>query len=77
MILNFGKFKGQSIESLKRSPDGVSYLEWGAAESGQPVPKLRAISNRFFMDWWEQPASRFSSPAAYEMFRCYMKELWG
>lgn len=149
MILNFGKFKGQSVESFKCSGEGVSYLEWGAgnlrdekmrkafadtlasmtdheraviiseadsidydealthvrdmrameeedaaeeakeqarqdaifarwaAESGQPVAKLKAVSNRFFMDWWEQPASRFSSNAAHEMFQRYMKELWG
>lgn len=149
MILNFGKFKGQSVESLKHSADGVSYLEWGAGnlrdeemrkafadmlagmtdherasviseadsigydealthvrnmrameeedaaeeakerarqgaifarwatESGQPVAKLKAVSARFFMDWWEQPASRFSSTAAHEMFQKYMKELWG
>ena len=31
MILKFGKFKGQSIESLKSSGEGISYLEWGAA----------------------------------------------
>ncbi len=31
MIINFGKFKGHSIESLKHSSDGISYLEWGAA----------------------------------------------
>lgn len=31
MILNFGKFKGQSVESLKSSGEGISYLEWGAA----------------------------------------------
>lgn len=30
MILNFGKFKGQSLESLKYTADGVGYLEWGA-----------------------------------------------
>lgn len=34
------------------------------------------IAARFFVDWWEQPVSRFSSPAAYEMFRKYMKEIW-
>jgi len=148
MILKFGKFKGQSVESLKLSGDGVSYLEWGArelrdekmrklfadtlagmtdheramimvredyigydeamthirdmrtmeaedaldaerenrrqeeilnrwaAESGQSVVKLRGLSQRFMLDWDEQPASRFSSPAAHRMFRRYMSEIW-
>lgn len=148
MILQFGKFKGQSLDSLKRTADGVSYLEWGSAklrdtkarqafadalasmtdhdhaviiaaedcigydealthvrnmrameaedaaefaaeearkdaifarwssESGQPVAKLKAVSERYFMDWREYPASHFSSPAAYQLFRKYMNEIW-
>lgn len=51
------------------------FVQW-SAESGQPVAKLKAVSERYFMDWWEYPVGHFSSPAAYQLFRKYMNEIW-
>ncbi len=46
--------------------------DW-SAESGHPVQKLKAISDRYSCDFEDAPAHMFSSTTVYQIFLKYMR----